>query len=134
MRLETYICFPPKIKRCCTGGMPSFSSTFSLICATFVVESCQQAVAARFRYEGIYPIVWLNVEFDLLSRQSSDSVEAVSSYQNEMDREGYLINIFGDFCDNRSRLWLVESVECVPENLLQDAFYDGLNVKFCQYH
>lgn len=31
----TYICFPPKIRRCCTGGMPSFSSTFSLIAETW---------------------------------------------------------------------------------------------------
>jgi len=33
---RTYICFPPKINLCCTGGIPSFSSTFSLICDTCV--------------------------------------------------------------------------------------------------
>ena len=33
-RDDTYICFPPKIRRCCTGGMPSFSSTRSLILDT----------------------------------------------------------------------------------------------------
>jgi hypothetical protein len=29
-----YICLPPWMRRCWTGGMPSFSSTFSLICET----------------------------------------------------------------------------------------------------
>jgi hypothetical protein len=33
---RTYICFPPKINLCCTGGIPSFSSTFSLICDTCI--------------------------------------------------------------------------------------------------
>jgi len=33
---RTYICFPPKINLCCTGGIPSFSSTFSLICDTYI--------------------------------------------------------------------------------------------------
>lgn len=27
----TYICLPPKMRRCCAGGMPSFSSTRSLM-------------------------------------------------------------------------------------------------------
>lgn len=26
----THIAFPPKINRCCTGGIPAFSSTLSL--------------------------------------------------------------------------------------------------------
>ena len=30
-----YICLPPKISRCCTGGMPSFSSTRSFIRETW---------------------------------------------------------------------------------------------------
>ena len=32
----THICLPPKINRCCTGGMPSFSSTRS-----FMRETCR---------------------------------------------------------------------------------------------
>lgn len=31
----SYICLPPWMSRCWTGGMPSFSSTFSLICETY---------------------------------------------------------------------------------------------------
>jgi len=31
MVLRTYICLPPKMRRCCAGGMPSFSSTRSLM-------------------------------------------------------------------------------------------------------
>lgn len=34
----TNICFPPKINLCCAGGMPSFSSTLSLIRATWRVR------------------------------------------------------------------------------------------------
>ena len=36
-REGTHICLPPWMRRCCTGGMPSFSSTFSLICETCTV-------------------------------------------------------------------------------------------------
>ena len=39
-----YICFPPKMRRCWTGGMPSFSSTRSLIRDTFrrLVSHCRR--------------------------------------------------------------------------------------------
>ena len=36
---KTHICFPAKISLCCRGGMPSFSSTRSLILSTLSVGS-----------------------------------------------------------------------------------------------
>lgn len=42
---DTYICFPENIRRCCCGGMPSFSSTLSLILSTLSVGSISISIS-----------------------------------------------------------------------------------------
>lgn len=37
--IQAYICFPLNINLCCAGGIPSFSSTLSLIRSTLSVGS-----------------------------------------------------------------------------------------------
>jgi hypothetical protein len=91
---ESYICFPPKINRCCTGGIPSFSSTFSLICDTFTFYQPHlffstllflpflalfslREPAKTLEREMAYPIIRLNIELDFLACEGSDSI----SYQ-----------------------------------------------------
>lgn len=41
----SHICLPLKIKRCCAGGMPSFSSTRSLIRSTLSVGSMSISIS-----------------------------------------------------------------------------------------
>lgn len=41
----TYICLPEKISRCCCGGMPSFSSTRSLMRSTLSVGSMSISIS-----------------------------------------------------------------------------------------
>ena len=42
---ETYICLPPKMRRCCAGGMPSFSSTRSLMRWILSVGSMSNSIS-----------------------------------------------------------------------------------------
>lgn len=72
--VNPYICLPPWMRRCCTGGMPSFSSTFSLIW-----ETCTQydlVAVSGGRNSGrwrvyVYLVVRLDIEFNLLAGQRS---------------------------------------------------------------
>ncbi len=66
-----YICFPPKINRCCTGGIPSFSSTRSLM-----RETCGDISTAWFwgvcgvgkgRRRGKDLVVGFDVELDFFA-------------------------------------------------------------------
>lgn len=45
LRRMTYICLPEKIRRCCCGGMPSFSSTRSLMRSTLSVGSISISIS-----------------------------------------------------------------------------------------
>jgi hypothetical protein len=73
-KLDTYICFPPKINRCWTGGIPSFSSTRSFIRDTWHREistfewNTQGSESALFEYL----VVRLDVQFNLLSGKCTD--------------------------------------------------------------
>lgn len=45
----THICLPENIKRCCCGGIPSFSSTLSLILSTLSVGSISISISFPVR-------------------------------------------------------------------------------------
>lgn len=45
INILTYICFPEKMRRCCCGGMPSFSSTRSLMRSTLSVGSMSISIS-----------------------------------------------------------------------------------------
>lgn len=62
IRFYAYICFPEKIKRCCWGGIPSFSSTRSLIRSTLSVGSISISISFPVRvYKNINRVEDLDV-------------------------------------------------------------------------
>jgi hypothetical protein len=83
----TYICLPPKIKRCCAGGIPSFSSTRSLMretCGWRFVSQIVLVFLGRVYCHGSlressvsravsYFVVRLNIELNLLAGQGAHS-------------------------------------------------------------
>lgn len=52
---STHICLPEKMSRCCCGGMPSFSSTRSLIRSTLSVGSMSISISFPVRVCGKIP-------------------------------------------------------------------------------
>ena len=82
MKNKAHICFPPKINLCCTGGMPSFSSTLS-----FMRETCGQIHQpadlspdtrrperqSDSEARESYFVVGFNIQLDLLACQGADS-------------------------------------------------------------
>jgi len=86
-----YICFPPKIKRCCTGGIPSFSSTFSLIWATCLdSESASRDDVSKGGTACL--VLRLYIQLDLLPCERSDSMHSVSFNAAEKWKGRYLLD------------------------------------------
>jgi len=50
---RSHICLPPKMRRCCAGGMPSFSSTLSLMRSTWPREETRQGQAGCERMHAV---------------------------------------------------------------------------------
>ncbi len=77
LQREDYICLPPKMSLCCGGGIPSFSSTLSLILSIWSVTKHEKSVPyQRDRYQSRFPcrlksLLWWALCV-LLPRQNSD--------------------------------------------------------------